>query len=403
MKICGACLNFRNNDKSGLYIMKLQSLILFPKSSTHQETGPWMRLVVVSFIAVWTWSCQPDKTPVPKEYPEPTPYTWVNKAFFPPPVLPADNPLTLQGIELGRHLFYEKKLSGDNTQSCGGCHRLNYAFSDSLNRYSTGIDGISGNRNSMALFNLSWHTRFFWDGRAPSLREQILLPIQDPIEMHQTLPEAVRKLSETPKYKALFGAAFRSEEVSSDRIARAIEQFLLTVVSSDSRFDRFRQNPVANPLTASEQRGFDLFMREYSAPSAGRPKGADCFHCHGGHLFRVDAFFDNGLDDQPAAGFESATGLASDRGKFKATSLRNIALTAPYMHDGRFSTLEDVLDHYSQHIKNSPNLDPNLRVAYQSEGGLNLSSQDKQDIIAFLHTLTDSSFISKPDYQPPLN
>jgi cytochrome c peroxidase len=383
--------------------MVFQSLILSQENGSLKPVKVWMRIPIYVFILTWTWSCQPDEPPVTKEYPEPTPYTWIGKPFFPPPILPANNPLTLQGIELGRHLFYEKKLSGDNTQSCGSCHRLNYAFSDSLLRYSKGIDGIEGNRNSMALFNLTWHTRFFWDGRTPSLRDQVLLPIQDPIEMHQTLPEAVRKISETPQYKPLFGAAFRSEEVTSDRIARALEQFLLTVVSGDSRFDRFRQNPVAHPLTASEQRGLDLFMREYSAPSTGRPRGADCFHCHGGHLFRVDAFFDNGLDEQPATGYEAVTGFPSDRGKFKATSLRNIALTAPYMHDGRFSTLEEVLDHYSHQINNSANLDPNLRVAYQTEGGLNLSTQDKQDIIAFLHTLTDSSFISNPTYQPPLD
>ncbi|MBM3918076.1 MAG: cytochrome-c peroxidase [Sphingomonadales bacterium] len=383
--------------------MNLHGLILSQESNIHQSQRIWMRILAPLCFTMLTWSCQPDKPPVPKEYPEPTPYTWTTRPFFPPPILPSDNPLTLQGVELGRHLFYEKKMSGDNSQSCASCHRLNYAFSDSLQRYSTGIDGIAGTRNSMALFNLTWHTRFFWDGRAPGLRQQVLMPIQDPIEMHQTLPETVRKISETTKYKALFGSAFRSEEVTPDRIARALEQFLLTVVSGDSRFDRFRQNPVANPLSASEQRGFDLFMREYSAPSTGRPRGADCFHCHGGHLFRVDAFFDNGLDEQPATGYESVTGSASDRGKFKASSLRNITLTAPYMHDGRFSTLEEVLEHYSHHLKNSPNLDPNLRVANQSEGGLNLSSQDKQDIIAFLHTLTDSSFISNPAYKMPLD
>jgi len=383
--------------------MSFHRLVLNQVSGNPEPIKVWMRIVFSFILATGAWSCQPDKPPVPKEYPEPTPFTWVNRPFFPPPILPANNPLSLQGVELGRHLFYEKKLSGDNTQSCGSCHRLNYAFSDSLLRYSKGIDGIEGDRNSMALFNLTWHTRFFWDGRTPSLREQVLLPIQDPIEMHQSLPDAVRKISETPKYKALFGAAFRSEEVTSDRIARALEQFLLTVVSGDSRFDRFRQNPVAHPLSASEQRGLDLFLREYNAPSTGRPRGADCFHCHGGHLFRADAFFDNGLDEQPASGFEVVTGLASDRGKFKATSLRNIALTAPYMHDGRFSTLEEVLDHYSHHLKNSPNLDPNLRIVYQSEGGLNLSNQDKQDIINFLHTLTDSSLINNPAFQPPLD
>jgi len=375
-----------------------------PSSITHLFRRVSLRSIQwvgwLTPLLIWN-ACQPDVPPGPKLYPEPSPYNWASKPFFPPPVIPADNPLTVEGIALGRHLFYENRLSGNNTQSCASCHRLNYALSDSLNRYSRGIDGIEGQRNSMALFNLTWHTRFFWDGRSPSLRHQVLQPIQDPIEMHQSLPESVRKISQSTQYPALFGAAFGTEEVTSDRIARALEQFLLSVVSTDSRFDRYRQNPVLNPLSPSEQRGFDLFMREYSAPSSGRPRGADCFHCHGGHLFRADAFFNNGLDAQPAPGYEGSTGLASDRGKFKASSLRNIALTAPYMHDGRFSTLEAVLDHYSQHIQMSPSLDANLRVVYESEGGLNLSNQDKQDIIAFLHTLTDSTFINNPAYQKP--
>jgi len=177
-----------------------------------------------------------------------------------------------------------------------------------------------------------------------------------------------------------------------------LEQFVLSIVSTDSKFDRFRINPILNPLTPSEQRGLDLFMREFSPPGSNRPKGADCFHCHGTHLFTVNNFTNNGLDANPALGFQLVTSNPHDRGKFKTPSLRNVALTAPYMHDGRFNTLEEVIEHYNSGLQASPTIDINLK----STGiGLGLSAQDKADLVAFLHTLTDTVFTNNPAYANP--
>jgi cytochrome c peroxidase len=355
------------------------------------------RLLFVSILMLGFSACKPDLKPT-KEYPAPTPVSLAQKPFFPPAVVPADNPLTVQGIELGRHLFYETKLSGDNTQSCASCHNQELAFTDNGRRFSTGITGAVGTRNSMALFNLMWTNRFFWDGRVATLRQQVLLPIEDPIEMHESLQNAVAKLQQTTLYPDLFGKAFGSDVVTTERMAKALEQFVLSLQSTDSKFDRFRINPVLNPLSAEETRGFNLFMREFSPPGSGRPTGADCFHCHGTHLFTVNNFTNNGLDENPAVGFSIVTNDPNDIGKFKTPSLRNVAVTGPYMHDGRFATLEDVMDHYNEHLKSSPTLDPNLK----SQGvGLGLTMQDKADIIAFLHTLTDSVYLNNPAYKSP--
>lgn len=339
-------------------------------------------------------SCKPDE----KVFPSPTSYVWQQKPFFPQPVIQPDNPLTNEGIDLGRHLFYETKLSGDNSQSCASCHNQSLAFTDNEKRFSVGITGAVGTKNSMPLFNLTWSNRFFWDGRAATLREQVLLPIQDPIEMHDNLPNVVSKLQGTELYPELFGKAFGSEEITAEKMAKALEQFIFSIVSTDSKFDKFRQNPVLNPLTTSEQRGFDLFMREFSPPGSNRPKGADCFHCHGTHLFTVNNFTNNGLDSEPSMGFQVVTGSPLDRGKFKTPSLRNVALSAPYMHDGRFATLEEVIEHYNSGLKSSPTIDPNLK----STGiGLGLTSQEKADLLAFLHTLTDSVYLNNPAYGNP--
>ena len=343
--------------------------------------------------------CKPEEQAAPpKTYPAPTPYAWVQRPFFPPPVVKSDNPLTVEGIELGRHLFYDTRLSGNETQSCASCHNQSFAFTDNGRRFSTGITGAIGSKNSMPIFNLSWSNRFFWDGRASSLRQQVLLPIEDPIEMHDNLPNVVNKLQQTSLYPDLFGKAYGTDEISAERMAKALEQFIISIVSTDSKFDRYRINPVLNPLTASEQRGFDLFMREFSSPGSNRPKGADCFHCHGTHLFTVNNFTNNGLDANPAVGFEIVTGNPMDRGKFKTPTLRNVALTAPYMHDGRFATLEEVVEHYNSGLKVSPTIDINLK----STGiGLGLSAQDKADLVAFLHTLTDTVFTNNPAYANP--
>ena len=200
---------------------------------------------------------------------------------FPRPTLPGDNPLTEEGIALGDALFHDTRLSINGTQSCASCHVEANAFSDPR-RVSMGAEGRPGARNAMPLFNLAWKREFFWDGRAKSLREQVLEPIQNPDELHETLPGVVAKLAADPQARASFHAVFGSDEITADRIARALEQFLLTRTAFDSKFDRAMQGDAK--LTAEEQRGFDLFHTEYD-PARGR-LGADCFHCHGGANFQ---------------------------------------------------------------------------------------------------------------------
>ncbi len=305
---------------------------------------------------------------------------------FPQVQLPADNPLTEEGVALGRQLFHDTRLSINGTQSCASCHDQKNAFADPR-RFSLGAQQQAGKRNAMPLFNLAWHQGFFWDGRAATLREQVLMPIQDKNEMNETLPNVIAKLSAEQECKTGFAKAFGSPEITAERMAKALEQFLLTFISQESRFDRAARK-VAE-LTESEKRGLQLFVTEFD-PKRGL-RGADCFHCHGGTLFTSQSFANNGLalgaDDM---GRMAVTKNAADRGKFKTPSLRNIARTAPYMHDGRFATLEEVVEHYSGGVRRSPTLDPNL--AKHPEAGIQLSAQEKADLVAFLKTLTDESF-----------
>lgn len=305
---------------------------------------------------------------------------------FPQVKLPADNPLTQEGVALGRELFHDTRLSINHTQSCASCHDQKHAFADER-RFSPGAQQQKGTRNAMPLFNLAWQTSFFWDGRAATLREQVLMPIQDAHEMNETLPRVIAKLSADPECTQAFAKAFGSAEITLERIAKALEQFLLTLVSQDSRFDRAVRK-VAE-LSESEKRGLQLFVTEFD-PKRGL-RGADCFHCHGGTLFTSQPFANNGLelaeDDQ---GRMAVTQNAADRGKFKTPSLRNVARTAPYMHDGRFATLEEVVEHYSSGVRRTATLDPNL--AKHPEGGIQLTPQEKADLVAFLKTLTDESF-----------
>ncbi|MEY4917582.1 MAG: hypothetical protein RL616_1495 [Verrucomicrobiota bacterium] len=320
-----------------------------------------------------------------------TPYEFQMSATFPIPDLPRDNPLLVERVELGKKLFFDKRVSINDQQSCADCHAPEKAFSDGR-RTARGAEGAFGERNSMPLFNLAWKKEFFWDGRAKSLREQVLQPIQNPIEMHLSLTNLVVKLqSEQSKidYPALFTAAFGSPEITAEKISLALENYLLTLTSFNAKFDRVLRGEES--FTAEEQRGFELFSTEYD-PRRGQ-FGADCFHCHGGPLFQSQAFANNGSDGALwDIGREKVTGKASDRGKFSTPSLRNIALTAPYMHDGRFPTLEDIVRHYSTGIPRSPTLDPNL--AKHPDGGVPLSDGDKRALVAFLKTLTDGQFAS---------
>jgi cytochrome c peroxidase len=315
-----------------------------------------------------------------------TPYRLRFSRVFTIPDLPRDNPLTEEGVELGRQLFHEVRLSGNNRQSCASCHAPASAFSDSPKRVSAGAFGEEGTRNAMPLFNLAWKREFGWDGMASSLREQVLRPIEDPLEMHGNIDHTVVKLKEDAGYQTLFQKAFGSAEISGERVALALEQFLLTRISSNSRFDQASRGE-AN-LSDEEKRGFQLFFTEFDPRR--EQLGADCFHCHGGANFTNHRFANNGLDTEPKdLGRYLTTLLESDRGKFSVPSLRNIELTAPYMHDGRFATLDDVIEHYSAGVQSSLTLDPNL--AKHPESGIPLSSSDKAALVAFLKTLTETA------------
>ncbi len=306
---------------------------------------------------------------------------------FPQVRLPADNPLTVEGVALGRRLFHDPRLSINDTQSCASCHDQTHGFADAR-QFSVGAEGRAGKRNAMPLANLAWQDAFFWDGRAGSLRDQVLMPIQDPHEMNERLDRVVAKLEKDAAYPAEFAKAFGSPGIATDPLARALEQFLLTLISQESKFDRAVRNRAE--LSEEEKRGLQLFVTEFD-PRRGM-RGADCFHCHGGTLFTDHQFHNNGLAlEESDFGRMAVTGLAADRGKFKAPSLRNVAVTAPYMHDGRFATLEEVVEHYSGGVQRTAALDPNL--AKHPDSGLGLSAEEKRALVAFLKTLTDETFL----------
>jgi len=315
-----------------------------------------------------------------------TPYAFTISAAFPIPDLPRDNPLIEERIALGEKLFHETALSRDGSISCASCHQPASGFTDPR-RFSLGVRGQAGTRRAMPLFNLAWKTSFFWDGRAPSLRAQVLFPIQDHREMDETLGDVTAKLSADAAYPPLFRAAFGDPDVTPEKIGLALEQYLLTLTSFDSKFDRAMRGEAT--LTPAERHGAELFNTEYD-PRTGQ-YGADCFHCHGGPLFTDHQFHNNGLNlTGTDTGRYLITRNTADLGKFATPSLRNVAHTGPYMHDGRFTTLEQVVAHYNSGVHRSDTLDPNL--AKHPAAGLQLSQEDQRALVAFLETLTDERF-----------
>jgi cytochrome c peroxidase len=331
---------------------------------------------------------------------DPTPYTVVIPPFFPPMDIPVDNPMTVEGIELGRFLFWDVQLSGDNSISCGACHLPEAAFSDN-SQFSVGVNGAVGERQSMALVNIGWARDYFWDSRAATLEEQIHDPVVNPIEMAETWEDVVSKIEADPIYPPKFLAAFGSTEVTELRMRKAIAQFLRPLISADSNFDKWRRGEYI--LTESEFRGYELFLKEGGDPEVvvGGEFGADCFHCHveAGMQFSDYLPHNNGLDAVfTDLGVGGVTGDPLQMGKFKTPTLRNIELTAPYMHDGRFSTLEQVVEHYNSGGQPSETIDPFMKY---TSGGLTLSPQSKADIINFLKTLTDTSFVNNPAFHNP--
>ena len=349
-------------------------------------------------------SCHSKDDPIDPEPGKPTPYTLTVPAGFPAPVIPADNPLTNEGVALGRMLFYEKKLSSTETMSCGSCHQQSKAFTDGLAK-AVGVDGIANPRGTMSLANVAWSNTLTWDGAFTSLETQVLKPIENSIELHQPLTVGVSKLQATSTYPPLFLAAFGTSTITNDLAVKALAQFERTLVSGNTRFDKFLAT--RSGLSADEQTGLQLYTTHVSAGSSLH--GAECFHCHTQPLMSSNyaaQFFNNGLDLAFSdLGRGGITGLPADQGKFVAPTLRNIVFTAPYMHDGRFTTLEQVLDHYSDHVQMaSPNLDVNLfNVTNTPPFGthLNLTATEKRQIIAFLKTLTDSTFVADKRFSDP--
>lgn len=318
---------------------------------------------------------------------------------LPSPNLPDDNLLTKQGVELGRMLFYEKLLSKDVTQSCANCHRQEHGFSDTT-KFSIGVEGLPGKRQAMSVFNMAWNSNeFFWDGRAHLLRDQAILPIQDELEMDETLDNVLIKLSSVKMYRDQFTRVYGNDDITVDKMALAMEQFMLSIVSYDSKYDQWISG--STELTESEERGRLLFETEYN-PFFPEFSGADCAHCHGGANFENDLYMNNGLDadiDFVDIGREAVTNDVMDRAKFKVPTLRNIELTAPYMHDGRFQTLEEVVDHYNEGIHPSNTVD--AAILTTSETGLFLTDEDKEDLVNFLKTLTDQTFLNDSRYTDP--
>jgi len=311
-----------------------------------------------------------------------TPYHFVMSRMFPIPELPRDNPLITERVILGEKLFHEPILSRDGTVSCSSCHQPDHSFSDPR-KFSTGVGGQIGTRHAMPLFNLAWKTSFFWDGRAPSLRAQVWTPIQQYNEMDETPARVIAKLSATAAYPPLFQAAFGSPEITQEKIGLAFENYLLTLTSFNAKFDQVARGQES--FTPDEKRGLVLFMTEYE-PRTGQ-YGADCFHCHGGPLFTDHQFHNDGLVLSPDdTGRYAITHDKGDMWKFATPSLRNLTLTGPYMHDGRFTTLEQVVGHYDHGVVRSSTLDPNL--AKHPDDGLKLSGADQRALVAFLKTLS---------------
>ena len=330
----------------------------------------------------------------------PTPYAFQLPAHFSlvgAPFEPDSNQTTIEGVALGKKLFFERKLSKNNRLSCGGCHQPQFAFNDPGMRVSLGVGGTPGVRNAMPLFNLAWtpqtNSKFNWHGSAESLEIQAFEPVVNNFEMQEEWTNVVQKLQNDPTYPPLFQAAFGTSTIDSNLVVQAIAQFERTLISGNSRYDNYikseRGLPTNGPgLSQQELRGLQLFIDEQ--------KG-DCAHCHGdpsNPLMTDNQFRNNGLDAIPDSGLALVTKNALDVGKFKTPSVRNLVFTAPYMHDGRFNTLEEVVTFYTDSVKESSTLDGFMRKPRD------LSVQEKADLIAFLKSMTDSSFVTNPEFRP---
>ena len=304
---------------------------------------------------------------------------------YPPLRIPADNPFTVKGVELGRQLFYDPIISADKSYSCSTCHIPGHAFTDTV-PFSTGITGEPEKMNTMPLFNIGFYPRYSWNGSIPTIEDDVQVTIA---HLHGNWTGLTLELKEDEAYRKGFYEAFGTEEITPVLVEKAIAQFARSLVSFRSRFDSIYAG-LTTP-TPDEMRGYELFFTEEG----------DCFHCHIDPLFTNLGFHNNALDnaENMDPGYEEVTGSELDRGKFKVPSLRNLAYTAPYMHDGRFATLREVINFYSEGLQKSPYADSNMKNIHK--GGIRISEEDKEALIAFLLTLTDHQLVNDPTYNRP--
>lgn len=297
-----------------------------------------------------------------------------------------NNPPTEKGFELGKKLFYDGRLASDGIVSCGFCHIQENAFTHHGHTVSHGVNNAAGTRNSPPIQNMAFQTAYMWDGATTHLDLQPIIPFTSPIEMNGNFSNAIAMMKNDAQYKKLFKQAFDGGEINSENMLKALGQFMALLVSSNSKFDKYRRNESGGTMTADELDGYAIFNQK-------------CASCHATDLFTDNSFRNNGLAINPQVndiGRFRVTQLESDKYKFKVPSLRNIEKTAPYMHDGRFYTLEAVLDHYSSGVVNTQNLDESLNN--NGTLGIPLTQTEKTKIIAFLKTLTDNEFLTNPKF-----
>jgi cytochrome c peroxidase len=328
--------------------------------------------IILSLVAFALMGCDKDPEPDPGNdwVFNPTPLTLQYPDNVPIMIFDEENPLTEEGVALGRKLYYDNLLHPEGKMSCADCHQQSYSF--------------SSDAAVLPHVNLGWNKNFLWNGEISGNLEDIML-----FEVEEFFNTDVGKFNNDNIYPKLFYEAFGTEKITTIHLSRAIAQFVRTMNSFDSPYDRIFRPGGNGYFTDEELNGYDIFFTE---------KG-DCFHCHGGVLFTDNLFHNNGLDAIPEKGYSHISGNPLDIGKFKTPTLRNIASTGPYMHDGRYETLEEVIDFYSEGLHLSPTIDPLMKQANQ--GGIQLTSQDKSDLLAFLKILTDSTFLTNPDYASP--
>lgn len=344
-----------------------------------------LAILVISFMAVVsTTGCRPDPSlaapdtsmlisfAVPEGWPQPA-YSFQT------------NQLTQKGFELGRKLFYDPRLSRDNTISCNSCHEQFSAFSHLDHALSHGINGLFGVRNSPGIFNMAWKPAYFWDGGVNNLESQPQNPIENPVEMDLSLTEALQRLNDDATYRQQFKDVFGGDKITSQQLFKAFAQFMGAIVSANSKYDKYVHGTPGGTFTEQEQRGLNTFKDK-------------CGSCHKEPLFTDYSYRNNGLAPSAAlqdSGRAHITGDAADRNKFMVPSLRNVELTRPYMHDGRLYTLDAVVEHYRTGIAPSSTLDPLLAA------GINMTDSEKDDIVAFLKTLTDRDLIKDKRFSQP--